>query len=372
MTSPRGFYQAIKASMPFEDELVSRALEGASPARVLALSADIEQYLIQYLPATITSKENLADYRTNPYVTMTTASTMNLQDPRDLANFLVNLKLYMSLETSFGKSLESTIMGHYPVTGPRWGTPPEADAEAVSLSGLSLEERAIARTQSAWREIDRACVADNNRRQLLTIKSGPSTINDTQVSAMTSAIVDHHERWLESSLNDDAVTGIDVVIGLTYGTEKSTNNKENQILVKLLDSGFVEVDRNSEPGVLSARDGLVRVFRVVGRHFWSYAADPTRSTDTSFAFAEVLLALAHALKSVRDEKTIEDALNSRLDLLAEAIRGLRITSGNVPPWVANEFSEIELTWLAAAMTVFFDQGQGQTTPNPPGMQGRLV
>ena len=371
MTSPRGFYQAIKSSMPFEDELVSRALEGASLHRVLALSADIEQYLIQYLPATITSKESLADYRTNPYVTMTTASTMNLQDPRDFANFLVNLKLYMSLETSFGKSLESVIMGHYPVVGPRWTAAPEAAAEAASLSRLSSEEKAIARTQSVWREIDRSCVA-GNRRQLLTIKSGPSTINDTQVSAMTSAIVDHHECWLNSSLTDDAVTGIDVVIGLTYGTETSTNNKENQILVKLLDSGFEEADRDKEPGVLSARNGMVRVFRVVGRHFWSYAADPTRRTDTSFAFAEVLLALAHALKSVRGKATIEDALNSRLDLLANAIHGLRITSGNVPPWVASKFSEIELTWLAAAMTVFFDEGHGRSTPDPQGIQGRFI
>ena len=234
LTSPAGFYRAIKSSMPFEDGLVRRAFGEVSRERVLALSADIEQYLIKYLPATITSKKNLADYRTNPYVTMTTASTMNLQDPRDLANFLVNLKLYMSLETSFGKSLESAIMGHYPVTGPKWEAPPEAAAEIERLSGRSLEERAIARTQSAWREIDRSCVAANDRRQLLTIKSGPSTINDTQVSAMMSAIVDHHECWLESSLADAAVTGIDVVIGLTYGTEKSTNNKENQILVKLL------------------------------------------------------------------------------------------------------------------------------------------
>ena len=141
---------------------------------------------------------------------------------------------------------------------------------------MSNEEKAIARTHSVWREIDRECVA-GGRRQLLTIKSGPSTINDTQVSAMTSAIVDHHKDWLESSLRDGSVAGIDVVIGLTYGTEKSTNNKENQILVKLLNSGFAEVDRDSEPGVLSRMDGRVRVFRVVGRHFWSYAADPTRS-----------------------------------------------------------------------------------------------
>ncbi len=95
MTSPKGFYRAIKSSVPFEDELVGRALGRASRNRVLALSGDIEQYLIQNLPEMIASKKNLADYHTNPYVTMTTASTMNLQDPRDLANFLINLKLYI-------------------------------------------------------------------------------------------------------------------------------------------------------------------------------------------------------------------------------------------------------------------------------------
>ena len=354
MTSAGGFYEAIKFRMPYDDALVSRALGSASRNRVQALSSDIEQYLITYLPRTITKKNNLADYKINPYVTMTTASAMNLQDPRDLANFLVNLKLYMSLETSFGKSLESTIMGHYPIVGQKWHVPPEVEDESKELAGLSREDRAIARRASVWREIDRSSVI-GDRRQLLTIKSGPATINDTQVSAMAEAIVDHHGHWLQSSVRDGTVTGIDVVIGLTYGTERSTNNKENQILVKLLDGGFVEIDRVSQPGVLSAMNGRVRVFRVVGRHFWSYAADPTRGTDTSFAFAEILLALALALKSTRSEQSIEGALNSRLDLLAEAIRGLRVTSGSVPAWVASEFSDVELTWLAAAMTVFFDQ-----------------
>ena len=36
------------------------------------------------------------------------------------------------------------------------------------------------------------------------------------------------------------VKEIDVVLGLTYGTDRTTNNKENQILAKLLAGGFVE------------------------------------------------------------------------------------------------------------------------------------
>jgi hypothetical protein len=31
---------------------------------------------------------------------------------------------------------------------------------------------------------------------------------------------------------DNSINEIDIVIGLTYGTDKTTNNKENQILAK--------------------------------------------------------------------------------------------------------------------------------------------
>ena len=43
------------------------------------------------------------------------------------------------------------------------------------------------------------------------------------------------------------VEEIDIVLGLTYGTPRTTNNKENQILVKLLDHGFEEEDRAEKP-----------------------------------------------------------------------------------------------------------------------------
>jgi hypothetical protein len=35
----------------------------------------------------------------------------------------------------------------------------------------------------------------------------------------------------------------------TYGTDRTTNNKENQILVKLLEQGFVDEDRGRRPRV---------------------------------------------------------------------------------------------------------------------------
>ena len=89
-----------------------------------------------------------------------------------------------------------------------------------------------------WREIDKSCVF-GSKRYLTSIKSGPNTINDTQVQSMTRAIIDNHESWLnQTQESDPAVTELDVVLGLTYGTDRTTNNKENQILVKLLEHGF--------------------------------------------------------------------------------------------------------------------------------------
>jgi hypothetical protein len=288
---------------------------------------------------------------------MTTSGTLDLSAPRDLAQFLVNIKLYMGLETSFGKSIESVIMGHFPIDAPhgqRWGQPEEKIAESQALAGLSQEEKSQARIDSIWREIDTSCVR-GDRRHLLSIKSGVATINDTQVAAMATAIRDRHMQWLESSQMTYGVDGIEIVIGLTYGTDLGTNNKENQILAKLLASGFEELDRTTHPGVLVTANGRVRVYRRIGIDYWSYVASPGTTSLAEHAFIEVLLGLALALKISREEGDIAIALNERLELLGDAIKGLRFPEGALPTWVRNDFTLTELTWLAAAMSAFFDR-----------------
>ncbi len=353
-----GFYgRAVKPPRPFIADALALQLRQADRERVRALGDALTAYLEANLPVAIRRRRTLVDYRTNPYVLMTTAGTMRLDDPRDFANFLVNLKLYMGLETSFGKSIESIVLPAYPVGAPaenRWAEPAEKVAEFAELTGLAREQRARARNLSLWREVDRACVV-NGRRHLLTVKSGPWTINDTQVEAMKDAIAAHSQAWLQISVDAYGVEGIDIVIGLTYGTERTTNNKENLILVKLLDSGFHLLEGTEEP-ILVNEAGTVRVYSRIGAQFWSYVGSPADPRNATFVFIEVLLALTMALKRVSQARPVEDALNDRLDLLADAIRGLRFPRGALPDWIREEFTETELTWLAAAMTAFFDAG----------------
>jgi hypothetical protein len=214
--------------------------------RVDALSRQLAQYIRTNLPAAFERRDGLADYRTNPYVLMTSASVMNLDDPARFAAFLFNSKLYMALETSFGKSVEAAFVGQYPLDSyEKWADAAEKAAEFAELEGLSREDKARRRTESVWREIDKSCVL-GDRRFLTSIKSGPNTINDTQVQAMTRAIIDNHSSWLsQSKMTYPHVRNLDIVLGLTYGTDRTTNNKENQILVKLLEHGFIEEDHRA-------------------------------------------------------------------------------------------------------------------------------
>lgn len=356
--SAEGFYRAIKQRRYYDADLVAKWFQDVSRERVHEIARAMEEYISTNLPSVIRRKSKLGDYRTSPYVLMATAGALRLDDLRDLSKFVVDIKLYMGLETSFGKSIEKIVMAHYPADAPvdeRWGSPVEKDEEFESLRGLSAEEKSARRVDSVWREIDASCF-HGERRHLMTIKSGIATINDTQVGGMFTAIRDNHGTWLDLSRERFGVEGIDVVIGLTYGSDWATNNKENQILAKLLSAGFEEADRESAPGVLVNADGSVRLYRAIGVDYWAYTANPTQPKTNQFAFLEVLLGLARALRLAHEKEDIGAALNERLDLLGDAFRTLKFPEGDdLPGWISNDLGLTELTWLAAAFSAFFDE-----------------
>ncbi len=324
--------------------------------RVDKLALSVGEYLKKFLPEAIAKRNDLADYRTNPYVLMTSASVMSLSDVRRLASFIFDTKLYMGLETSFGKSIESIVTRYYPLETGRGDDPPEKLDEFKALVGISREEKARRRTTSVWREVDRSCVV-GDRRFLVSIKSGPHCINDTQVQSMQEAIAKWHPEWMKQSAEHYKVKTLDVVIGITYGTDRTTNNKENQILAKLLDRGFVEQDSKASPGVLiDSATGSVRVYRRVGQDFWSLIGNPTEPQKAAYVFLEVLLGLAKALSQSRAELTLEERLKEKVRQLQAAFEQVVFPANTYPEWVQKGFTENELLWFAASVTAFFDRG----------------
>lgn len=283
---------------------------------------------------------------------------MNLRDPVKFGDFLFNSKLYMALETSFGKQIEAAFVGQYPIAAThKWTDAPEKLAEFALLLGLNRQARAQQRVGSVWREIDRSCVV-GTQRFLTSIKSGPNTINDTQVAGMTHAIATNYQAWMaDTKRTYPKVTELDIVLGLTYGTDKTTNNKENQILVKLLEQGFVEEDAVNKPGILiDQTTRTVRVYRCIGREFWAFIGQPNAPETTQYVFLEVLLALSKALGSGIQAANIETRINVKLQHLAVALTKLQFPRNSLPAWVRDDFTDDQLFWFATAMTAFFDEG----------------
>jgi hypothetical protein len=353
------FFAALKAPRhSFSSEEIVGLFAEVSEERVDAFADALAGYISANLPAAFEKRGSLADYRTNPHVLMTSASVMNLRDPVKFGSFLFNSKLYMALETSFGKSIEAAFVGRYPIDSEnKWIEAPEKRAEFDAPGGLSREEKAVKRVGSIWREIDKSVVV-GNRRYLTSIKSGPNTINDTQVQGMTRAIIDNYKRWVaDTKKTYPTVTKIDVVLGLTYGTDRTTNNKENQILVKLTESGFEEEDRDKKPGVLiDTATRSVRVYRRIGKEFWAFIGRPDKPARAQFVFLEVLLALSKALGAGIKDADIETRINLKLQQLAMALTKLLFARNTLPEWIRDDFNEDQLFWFATAMTAFYDEG----------------
>jgi len=221
----------------------------------------------------------------------------------------------------------------------------------------SVERRKRRRTRSVWRKIDKSCVI-GARRFLVSIKSGPSTINDTQVQAMTQAVADYYKRWFEETTRyHPSVESLDVVIGLTYCTDRTTNNKDNQILVKLLEHGFVEEDLTTGPGVIIDRSTRrIRVYRRIGKDFWAFVGNPEDPTTASFVFLEILLGLAKALSTGMQSVDLETRINRKIRELSRALARLQFPRNSLPDWIRGDFTEDELFWFASTMTAFYDEG----------------
>lgn len=358
----KGLYEILKEPRhSFETEVVKALFSKASQERVTRLAEVLKTDIALNFPRIYGKRSKLADYRTNPYVMLATANIMGLGDPEEFASFLFNSKLSMGLETSFGKLIERAVVRHYPCgLNVAWRDPPEKiDEFMIEAQASGRAAKAALRNNSVWREIDKE-VTVGNRRYMTSIKSGPNTINDTQVQGMADAIATKHRNWLDQTQAEHPdVEGIDIVIGLTYGTERTTNNKDNQILAKLLDRGFRELDQSRHPGVLVDRaTGRVRVYRRVGKSFWSWIGNPSNEDENPHIFLEILLALSIAFRDLlKDGTSLEEGINGRLLALSRAMLKMTLAKDTLPAWLAKEgLSEEQLFYFMTALSAFYDEG----------------
>jgi len=348
----REFYAAIRDTKTFSRDEYENLLKKVDQNRVNKISKHWSAYLRPNLADTIESKKDIDDYRLNPYAITAIAGILDIDNASEIAEFIFGSKLYMSLETAFGKSVENIVMPIYPVDGSkhRWQEHPEKVQEMQSDSrGEDLK----------WQKIDKYCVIDDTA-YLTTVKSGPRTLNESTTDSMKSDIATHSETWLKGTKkHHKGVENLEVVIGLTYGTDNSTNNKEMRVLLKLVEEGFQEKDRQTRPGVIvHPENSDITVHTQVGSDFWAFVGNPKDPQDADFVFLEVLLGLIKA--SDEAGEALKGTTKSKVQKLENIIDGLDMPDSTYPDWIDSEFEDDELVRVAQTLTLFYDEGFRQT------------
>lgn len=343
----RAFYSAIRDTKRFDQSEYESLMENVSQTRIERVADDWSEYLTKNSKNTIEKKEDIDDYRLNPSI-IAVSSILDLADSGEIAEFIFGAKLYMALETAFGKSVEDVVMPIYPAIDAEAGWK-EHPKKVEEMSGDARGEDLV------WQKVDKYCVVDDTA-YLATVKSGPRTLNESTTDSMKSDIAEHSEAWLEGTQERHSqVENLEVIIGLTYGTDNTTNNKEMRILLKLVEEGFEEVNRGRQPGVVVHPDNDdIKVHSKVGIDFWSLVANPRDPDTGEFAFLEMLLGFVKAADEAGE--ALIDKTEDNVSSLEETIDALDMPDSTYPGWVESKFDDDELVRLALILTLYYDEG----------------
>lgn len=154
------------------------------------------------------------DINVNPFLMLALAPAYNIFSPFEAAEYIQSSKLHHGDATAFGKFIEDKILPPFGVT-----RPPEKDDDRSLFSSIDIETTV------------------EGSRYLLSLKSGPWTMNQAHANEMIAAFPRIHEQ-----------TGADIVIGIFYGRRERLNNK---------------------PGLVEKGTGPY-VHTLVGHEFWEF------------------------------------------------------------------------------------------------------
>jgi Type II restriction endonuclease EcoO109I len=201
------------------------------------------------------------DVNINPFLMLAMAPAYNIYSPLEAAEYAQMAKLPHGDATAFGRFVEDKV---FPIFGV--ADPPEKR-----------------RSRSLFSPIDKEITVDGTR-YLMTLKSGPWTMNQSHANEMIAGFPKIHER-----------TGCDLIIGIFYGSKLRVNNK---------------------PGLVTRETGGY-VHTLVGKELWEFVTGVRDAHLCVFAAiqeAQVLFAERHGGKTFA-----EHLIEARLQL-AESFR----------------------------------------------------
>lgn len=210
----------------------------------------------------------------NPFLLLITAPVYNIYSPFEVAERLQLGKAFHGDDTAFGRMAEEKYLRLFGAETP-------------------IEKRQPSK-KNLWSPIDLNIVIDG-QRYLLSIKSGPWTMNQTHANEM---VTNFHKLHKE--------TGAKIIVGITYGRYKSLNNKPALVSTRLGNPDWYDflVGKDFWEFVTGVRD--------VHRHIFSAIRDAQKQFSqlhSDETFHEKLVAnrlkIASSLRkqfSVKDEE----------------------------------------------------------------------
>lgn len=170
-----------------------------------------------------------SDVNLNPFLMLALAPAYNIFSPFEAAEYLQNSKLLHGDSTAFGKFIEDKILPPFDVS-----SPPEKKAHKDLFSPIDVEATV------------------DGQRYLLSLKSGPWTMNQSHANEMVNRFPEIHE-----------MTGATLVIGIVYGTRAKLNNKPAYVEKKTGDYTYTLVGREFWEFMTGVRDAHKEVFRAI-------------------------------------------------------------------------------------------------------------
>jgi hypothetical protein len=243
----------------------------------------------------------------NPFLLLITAPVYNIYSPYEVAERLQLGKAFHGDDTAFGRMAEEKYLNIF-------GARPPMEK--------SSEDPAVRRR---WSPIDLELTIDG-QRNLMSIKAGPWTMNQSHASEMIRSFKQLHEE-----------TGAKILIGITYGRYKNLNNKPALVERELGTPDWFDFFVGKDfweyaTGVRNVHLDMFAAIRIAQKRFADEYADRTFSER----LIENRLSIASSLRksfSVRDD---EDFWGTLFNAMFESKAGLPGQPDEVPPLPAAE------------------------------------
>jgi hypothetical protein len=216
----------------------------------------------------------LRDLKMNPFLLRLISQIHGLDTPAEVVDHLVRAHLHAGEETAYGWLVDLFLP---PLFGA--ATPPEREDEYKWEGYKEMDKEAVRPNPASGKP----------ERHLISLKSGPWTINDTMAQRMAQNVKAMQQYGKEP-----------VVYGITYGRPEQLSNK---------------------PGIVKGEFPDDRVSILVGRQFWDWLAQYEGAhIDIFNGFADGEAAFRQR-KGVSLRETLE---NKKAELTKEFVKEFKI------------------------------------------------